>query len=71
MSIPFQVLGLTQLAAGMKGVKSWDAIIVATGHFRDGILLAPVTAKVMGGIIMGQVPQLELAGFSSARFQLR
>jgi len=53
------------------GTTSTPGYFVATGHFRDGILLAPVTAKVMGAIITGQVPQFELAGFSSARFQLR
>lgn len=52
------------------GTTSTPGYFVATGHFRDGILLAPVTAKVMGAIITGQVPQVELAGFSSTRFQL-
>jgi glycine oxidase len=41
---------------------------VATGHFRDGILLAPVTAKVMTQIIEGENPDHDLAPFSPARF---
>jgi glycine oxidase len=41
---------------------------VATGHFRDGILLAPITAKVMGQIIAGLRPDLELHAFSAHRF---
>ena len=42
---------------------------VATGHFRDGILLTPVTAEVMAEVIEGRKPQHDLAPFSPARFQ--
>jgi len=41
---------------------------VATGHFRDGILLAPVTAAVMADVIMGAKPAYDLTPFSPARF---
>jgi glycine oxidase len=41
---------------------------VATGHFRDGILLAPITAHVMAQVIEGKRPDLDLAPFSPARF---
>ena len=41
---------------------------VATGHFRDGILLAPITARVMPQVIEGQNPDHDLAVFSPARF---
>jgi glycine oxidase len=41
---------------------------VATGHFRDGILLAPITAKLMGQIMSGVTPQLDVARFSCERF---
>jgi len=41
---------------------------VATGHFRDGILLAPVTAKVMADVIEGRVPEHDLRAFSPSRF---
>ena len=53
------------------GTTSTPGYFVAAGHFRDGILLAPVTAEVVGTIVAGRVPQFELAGFSPARFQLR
>jgi glycine oxidase len=42
---------------------------VATGHFRDGILLAPITAEVMAAVIEGRQPEYDLAPFSPARFQ--
>jgi glycine oxidase len=41
---------------------------VATGHFRDGILLAPITAQVMAQVILGEKPGFDLAAFSPARF---
>jgi glycine oxidase len=43
---------------------------VATGHFRDGILLTPVTAEVMTAVIEGRIPEFDLTSFSPARFQL-
>ena len=42
---------------------------VATGHFRDGILLAPITAEVMAAVIEGRAPEYDLSPFSPARFQ--
>jgi glycine oxidase len=41
---------------------------VATGHFRDGILLAPVTARVIGQMMTGQAPQIDLSRFLARRF---
>lgn len=50
------------------GATSTPGYFVATGHFRDGILLAPVTAKAVAQIITDKVPDLELAEFSVNRF---
>jgi glycine oxidase len=44
---------------------------VATGHFRDGILLAPVTAQIMGRVVTGRVTSFDLAPFSVERFAKR
>ena len=41
---------------------------VATGHFRDGILLAPITAKVMAHVIEGAESKYDLKAFSPSRF---
>jgi glycine oxidase len=40
----------------------------ATGHYRDGILLAPVTARVMAQSMMGESPEVPLDVFTPARF---
>jgi glycine oxidase len=42
---------------------------VATGHFRDGILLAPITAQVMAQVISGETPAQGLSAFSPQRFR--
>ena len=42
---------------------------VASGHFRDGILLAPVTAQVMAQMVIGGQPEYDVSPFSPARFQ--
>jgi glycine oxidase len=41
---------------------------VATGHFRDGILLTPITALLMTQIITGETPAADLRAFSVERF---
>jgi glycine oxidase len=51
------------------GATPTPGYFVATGHFRDGILLAPVTARVMAQITTGQNPQMDLSKFSAGRFQ--
>lgn len=41
---------------------------VATGHFRDGILLAPITAQVMANVITGCAAGYDLKSFDPRRF---
>jgi glycine oxidase len=40
----------------------------ATGHFRNGILLAPITAKIMSAILAGEETEFDLMPFSPLRF---
>lgn len=40
---------------------------VAAGHFRDGILLTPITAQVIADLIVGAPMALDLTAFSAAR----
>jgi glycine oxidase len=39
-------------------------LIIATGHFRNGVLLAPVTAELVRCIASNQLPPCDLAPFS-------
>jgi glycine oxidase len=40
---------------------------IATGHYRNGILLAPATALVMAQLLTGEPPSIDLTSFSPAR----
>ncbi len=50
------------------GATATPGYYAATGHFRDGILLAPITARVMAQVLDGKTPDHDLANFSPARF---
>lgn len=43
-------------------------LFYATGHYRNGVLLAPVTAKLLGDVIVDQVADPLLCHFSPDRF---
>jgi glycine oxidase len=53
------ILGPTELAG----------LLIATGHFRSGVLLTPVTAKLIGEFITEKTPSVDWEKFSPMRFQ--
>jgi glycine oxidase len=50
------------------GETSTRGYFIASGHYRDGILLAPITAQVMANLIVGKPSTHDLGPFSPARF---
>ena len=48
-----------------------EGLFVATGHFRNGILLAPITARLMTDWIAGKEPSLPVKDFLPDRFARR
>jgi glycine oxidase len=46
-----------------------DGLLIATGHFRSGILLAPITARLVREWITEKVVSLDVDRFSPLRFQ--
>ena len=42
-------------------------LFIASGHYRNGILLAPGTAEVMAQLLLGESPAVSLEAFSPAR----
>ena len=50
------------------GPTSLPGYFTATGHYRDGILLAPITAHVMTQLLTGRKPDCDLAPFLPLRF---
>ena len=46
-----------------------DGLLVASGHYRNGVLLAPLTAQVIAEVVTtGQVPEIA-AAFGAGRFE--
>jgi glycine oxidase len=45
-----------------------DGLLVATGHYRNGILMSPVTADAAVALLSGQPPAAEWEPFTPARF---
>ena len=50
------------------GATSLPGYYAATGHYRDGIMLAPATALVMTQLLTGHAPEFDLQPFSPQRF---
>lgn len=45
-----------------------EGLFHATGHYRNGILLAPITARLLGELLSGQAPSRSLEPFRPERF---
>jgi glycine oxidase len=49
----------------------WSGVSAATGHFRNGVLLAPITAHLVADLLLRERPRLSLEAFDPARFAVR
>jgi glycine oxidase len=49
----------------MIGASTTDRLWLATGHYRNGILLAPITAEIIGALVTGETPPVDPAPFAS------
>ena len=49
-------------------IGEWEGLVLATGHYRNGILLAPLTADAIAAILAGDEPPPETAPFTPNRF---
>ncbi len=50
------------------GLTHTPRVFAATGHFRNGILLAPITAQIMADLVQGRSSPLDIRAFSPDRF---
>jgi glycine oxidase len=50
-------------------IGEWEGLLVAGGHYRNGILLAPVTAEAIAALLVGASPPPEVEPFSPQRFE--
>lgn len=62
---PFAADGLPVLGA----FPDIENLMIATAHYRNGILLAPLTAEIIADKIVGSVESESLKSFSPRRFQ--
>jgi len=71
-------LELGETAAGLRpgtpdnapliGSSATEGLLIASGHFRNGVLQAPLTADCMAALLAGEEPPIDLAPFSPQRF---
>jgi glycine oxidase len=57
--------GLPLLGTPLSGPRG---LVVATGHYRNGILLAPLTGDAVRDLVLDRAPRLDLAPFRPDRF---
>ena len=55
--------------APLIGAGAVEGLVLATGHFRNGILLAPVTADAVAAILAGERPPEVAEPLGAARFE--
>lgn len=53
------------------GPSSRRGLVIASGHARNGILLAPLTARLIAQLILGQKPSVDLRPFRPERLNQR
>jgi glycine oxidase len=46
-----------------------EGLLVATGHYRNGILLAPATAEAIADLLVGEEPSVALGAFDPLRLE--
>ncbi|MCY0879572.1 MAG: glycine oxidase ThiO [Firmicutes bacterium] len=79
LHVPLEALHLERIWAGLRPRSAdglpllgpWpglDGLYVATGHFRNGVLLAPITAEVVTDWVLGRKSAVDLAPFDPGRF---
>ena len=54
--------------APLIGAGAVDGLLVATGHYRNGVLLAPVTAEAIATTLADEEPTVDITPFDPGRF---
>lgn len=49
------------------GIEGIERLFLATGHYRNGVLLAPITGEVIATLALGEVPTVDISPFSYER----
>jgi glycine oxidase len=51
------------------GPSDIPGVYYATGHYRNGILLAPITAAIVAALVDGRKPSIDISPYSPSRFR--
>jgi len=51
-------------------IGDWEGLLIAGGHYRNGILLAPITAEAVAALLAGDEPPPETLLFDPRRFEV-
>ena len=49
------------------GPSTTPGLVLMSGHYRNGILLAPISARIVADCVTGQKPPLDLEPFAPER----
>ena len=49
-------------------VGDWENLLIATGHYRNGVLLAPITGQIISALVLGESPPIDIFPFAYDRF---
>jgi glycine oxidase len=52
-------------------LRDWRGVTLATGHFQEGILLAPIAGELVADLLLRRRPRLPLEAFDLGRFPVR
>ncbi len=52
-------------------IPGWQGVTIAAGHFRNGVLLAPITGELIADLVRHGRPRIPLDAFNPARFLIR
>lgn len=55
-------------APALGPLPGWEGLTVASGHFRNGILLGPITGRLMAQLVATGQPERDLSPFDPGRF---
>jgi glycine oxidase len=47
-----------------------EGLHLATGHYRNGILLSPITGEIIAAAITGEPPPANIGAFAASRLAL-
>ena len=53
------------------GPTAVEGLLLATGHYRNGILLAPITAEILLALATGKAPPIDVGPFDASRLEER